>query len=147
MSLSKLRIFLQVIAIAHIAGGILLPFIVNTQLFSTYNALVSQALGFETTGKNVEINFLIGLFGPTIASWGVLFLYVVTNVFKNPDKRGWWTIFASCILWAPYDSLLSIQKGIYINGLINLLSALVILIPLFMARKYFFHPSDFQSDA
>jgi len=138
---------LQVIAIAHIAGGILLPFIVNTQLFSTYNALVSQALGFETTEKNTEINFLIGLFGPTIASWGVLFLYVVNNAFKNLDKRGWWAILASCILWAPYDSLLSIQQGIYINGLINLFSALIILIPLFMARKYFFHSSDFQSDA
>jgi hypothetical protein len=138
---------LQMIAIVHIVGGILLPLLVNTQLFSTYNALVNQALGFETTGKNVEINFLIGLFGPTIASWGVLFLYVVNTAFKNLDKRGWWAIFASCILWAPYDSLLSIEQGIYINGLINLFSALIILIPLFMARKYFFHPSVFNSDA
>ena len=147
MSLPKFRIFLQLIAIAHIVGGILLPFLVNTQLFSTYNALVNQALGFETTGKNSDINFLIGLFGPTIASWGVLFLYVVTAAFKNLDKRGWWAIFASCILWAPYDSMLSIQRGIYINALINLISALMILIPLFMARKYFFHTSNFQSDA
>jgi len=145
MSLSKFRIFLQLIAIAHIAGGILLPFLVNTQIFSTYNALVNQALGLETSGRNAEINFLVGLFGPTIASWGALFLYVVNTAFKNLDKRGWWAIFASCILWAPYDSLLSIQKGIYINGLINLISALIILIPLFMARKYFFHPSEFPS--
>ncbi len=143
MSLPKFRIFLQLIAIAHIVGGILLPFLVNTQLFSTYNALVNQALGFEMTGKSTDINFLIGLFGPTIASWGVLFLYVVTIAFKNLDKRGWWAIFASCILWAPYDSMLSIQRGIYINALINLISALAILIPLFMARKYFFHPSNF----
>jgi hypothetical protein len=147
MSLSRFRIFLQLIAIIHIAGGIFLPFLVNTQLFSTYNTLLNQALGFESTGKNAEINFLLGLFGPTIASWGVLFFYVVTNAFNNPDKRGWWAIFVSCILWAPYDSLLSIQKGIYINALINLFSALMILIPLFMARKYFFHPADFHSDA
>jgi hypothetical protein len=146
MSLSKFRIFLQLIAIGHITGGILLPFLVNTQLFSTYNTLVNQALGFETTGKNADINFLIGLFGPTIASWGALFLYVVNTAFKNLDKGGWWTIFASCIVWAPYDSLLSIQKGIYINGLINLFSALMILIPLFMARKYFFPPADLPSD-
>jgi len=147
MSLPKFRIFLQLIAIAHIVGGILLPFLVNTPLFSTYNALVNQALGFETTGKSTDINFLIGLFGPTIASWGVLFLYVVTTAFKNLDRRGWWAIFACCILWAPYDSILSIQRGIYVNALINLISALMILIPLFMARKYFFHPSNFQSDA
>src|SRR5687767_644399 len=102
MFLSKIRLFLQLIAIVHIVGGILLPFLVNTQLFSTYNTLVNQALGFAPTGKNAEINFLIGLFGPTIASWGVLFLYVVNYAFKDLDKRGWWAIFASCILWAPY---------------------------------------------
>jgi hypothetical protein len=147
MSPSSFRIFLQLIALAHIAGGILLPFLVNTQLFSTYTTQVNQALGFETTGKIAEINFLIGLFGPTIASWGVLFLYVVTTAFKNPDKRGWWTIFVCCILWAPYDSILSIQREIYINALINLISALTILIPLFMAKKYFFHSSNSQFHA
>jgi hypothetical protein len=144
MSLSNLRKFLQLIAIAHIAGGILLPFLVNTQLFSTYNTIVHQALGLETTGKTIEINFLIGLFGPTIASWGVLFLYVVTTAFRNPDRRGWWTIFACCILWAPYDSILSIQREIYVNAFINLVSALTILIPLFMAKKYFFQASNSQ---
>jgi len=125
------------IAIAHIVGGILLPFLVNTTLFATYNSLLYQALGFEASGQNAEINFLIGLFGPTIASWGVLFLYVVSTAFKNPDKKGWWAIFLCCLAWAPYDSLLSIQKGIYINALINLISALAILIPLFMARNHF----------
>ena len=137
MSLPKIKIFLQMIAIAHIVGGILLPFLVNTPLFATYNSLLYQALGFEAAGQNAEINFLIGLFGPTIASWGVLFLYVVSTAFKNPDKKGWWAIFLCCLAWAPYDSLLSIQKGIYINALINLISALAILIPLFMARNHF----------
>jgi len=137
MSLPKIKIFLQMIAIAHIVGGILLPFLVNTTLFATYNSLLYQALGFEASGQNAEINFLIGLFGPTIASWGVLFLYVVSTAFKNPDKKGWWAIFLCCLAWAPYDSLLSIQKGIYINALINLISALANLIPLFMARKHF----------
>jgi len=137
MSLTKIKIFLQMIAIVHIVGGMLLPFLVNTTLFATYNSLLYQALGFEASGQNAEINFLIGLFGPTIASWGVLFLYVVSTAFKNPDKKGWWAIFLCCVAWAPYDSLLSIQKGIYINALINLISALAILIPLFMARNHF----------
>jgi hypothetical protein len=145
MLIQKTKIFLQLIAIAHIIGGILLPFLVNTALFQTYNILVYQSLGFDTTRANPEINFLIGLFGPTIASWGVLFLYVVTSAFKNRDQKGWWAIFLCCLAWAPYDSLLSIQKGIYINALINLISALAILIPLFMARKYFFHSEKSQS--
>lgn len=142
MFLQRLKIFLQLIAVTHIIVGILLPFLVNSALFATYNSLLYEALGFDTTSRHAEINFLIGLFGPTIASWGVLFLYVVTTAFKHPEKKGWWTIFLCCLLWAPYDSLLSIQKGIYVNALINLISSLAILIPLFMARKYFFEAEN-----
>jgi hypothetical protein len=142
MFLQRLKIFLQLIAVTHIIVGILLPFLVNSALFATYNSLLYEALGFDTTSRHAEINFLIGLFGPTIASWGVLFLYVVMTAFKHPEKKGWWTIFLCCLLWAPYDSLLSIQKGIYVNALINLISSLAILIPLFMARKYFFEAEN-----
>lgn len=142
MFLQRIKIFLQLIAIAHIVVGILLPFLVNSALFATYNSMLYEALGFDTTSRHAEINFLIGLFGPTIASWGILFLYVVATAFKHPEKKGWWTIFLCCLLWAPYDSLLSIQKGIYVNALINLVSSLTILIPLFMARKYFFETEN-----
>lgn len=146
MVLQRIKIFLQLIAIAHITGGLLLPFLVSTPLFAAYNSLLYEALGFDTTGQNTEVNFLIGLFGPTIASWGVLFLYVVSTAFKKPDKKGWWAIFLCCVAWAPYDSLLSIQKGIYINALINLVSSLAILIPLFIARKYFFNIKSQSAD-
>jgi hypothetical protein len=146
MLIQKTKVFLQLIAIIHIVGGILLPFLVNTSLFEAYNTLVYQALGFDTTRANSEINFLVGLFGPTIASWGVLFFYIVTSAFKRLDQKGWWAIFLCCLAWAPYDSLLSIQKGIYINALINLVSALAILTPLFVVRKYFFDPEKSQSD-
>ena len=138
MILSRIKVFLQLIAVAHILGGIALPFLVNTSLFATYNELLYQALGFESNVRNPNVNFLVGLFGPTIASWGVLFLYVVTSGFRNPNKDAWWAIFFSCMAWAPYDSLLSVQQGIYINALINFISALAILIPLFLARKHFF---------
>jgi len=142
MNLSKVKYFLQLIAIAHIVGGVSLPFLVNTPIFATYNSRLYLALGFESTVQNPNINFLIGLFGPTIASWGVLFLYVVTTAFRDPDKGGWWAIFFSCMVWAPYDSLLSIQQGIPINALINLVSASAILIPLFITRKYFFQSEN-----
>ena len=142
--MQRSKIFLQLISIAHIIGGILLPFLVNTPLFESYNTLVYKALGVNAARTNPEINFLIGLFGPTISSWGVLFFYVVTSAFRDPHPKGWWTIFFCCLAWAPYDSLLSIQKGIYINALINLVSALAILTPLFIVRKHFFYAEKSQ---
>jgi hypothetical protein len=141
MILSRLKIFLQLVAIAHILGGIFLPLLVNSPLFATYNTLLYQALGAETTVQNSAINFLMGLFGPTIASWGVLFLYVVSTAFKNPDPKGWWVIFLSCIVWALRQPVVH-SAEIPINAFINLVSAFAILIPLFMARKHFFQSEN-----
>jgi hypothetical protein len=142
ISPSRVKTFLQLVAVVHIFAGLLLPFLVWTPLFKDYNAGLYQTLGLGPAAENPGINFLIGLFGPTIASWGVLFLYVITIAFKRPDKPGWWAIFFCCLVWAPYDSLLSIQHGIPINAVINLISALTILVPLFMARKYFFESNN-----
>ena len=142
MNLRRVKLFLQLVAIAHVFGGLLLPILVNTPLFATYNTAVYEALGVEGTGQDSNINFLHGLFGPTIASWGILFFYVVTTAFSKPDPMGWWTILLACLAWAPLDSFLSIQKGIYINGLIDLVVFCMILVPLFMARKHFFLPQS-----
>jgi len=60
MTLIRIKIFLQLIAIAHILGGISLPFLVSTPLFASYNTLLYQALGFESTTQNSNINFLVG---------------------------------------------------------------------------------------
>jgi hypothetical protein len=140
MNLSRIKLFLQLVAIAHVIGGLFLPILVNTSLFAAYNTSVYEALEVEGTGQNSNINFLHGLFGPTIASWGILFFYVVTTTFAKPDKKGWWTILLACLAWAPLDCFLSIQKGIYLNGLIDLVVFVLILGPLFMARKHFFSP-------
>ena len=138
IKLGQVKLFLQLIAIAHILGGFLLPILVDTFVFDTYNEIVFRALEVEGTGQHSNITFLHGLFGPTIASWGILFLYVVTTTFEKPDKRGWWTILFACLAWAPLDGFLSMQKGIYINGLIDLVVFVAILTPLFIARKHFF---------
>lgn len=138
LKLAHVKIYLQLLAGAHILGGFLLPILVDTFVFDTYNEIIFRALGVEGTGQKSNLIFLHGILGPTIASWGILFLYAVTTAFEKPDKRGWWTILFACLAWAPLDGFLSMQKGIYINGLIDLVVLVAILGPLFMTRKHFF---------
>jgi hypothetical protein len=145
MYIQRIKVFLQLFAVGHIGLGLLLPYLVNTPLFENYNINLYRVLGFETITPHPQINFLLGLFGPTIASWGVLFLCVANNAFSNPDKKNWWYMLLACLAWAPYDSYLSIMQGIYINALINLVSALCILIPLFMVKGYFFRQKEITS--
>jgi len=132
---------LQAIAVCHIIGGLVLPWVVHSTLFQQYNIQLSIAfhnsnsVGFKNQGE-----FLTGLFGPSIASWGILFAYVINISFRNRDRRGWWTMITACLTWATYDSFLSIWNGIYINAILNSFIAMAIIIPLLIVKQYFLKP-------
>ena len=128
------RRFLQLYALLHVAGGLLLPWLVQTALFDPYFATASAALHLPDT---TSLRFLSGLIGPTIASWGLLFFLLVQQAFAHPSRRLWWGMVLAALLWAPYDSLLSWQQGISANVLLNLISLAALLIPLLCVRRHF----------
>ena len=142
MLIQRVRTFLQLVAIAHIVGGLLLPFVINTQLFEVYNAGLYAAIRAGSADAQSQARFFIGLFGPTIASWGILFWYVLTTSFKAPSARSWWVMVLAVIVWAPYDSLLSLWHGIQANAWVDLAVTAVILIPLLLVKKHFFDPNS-----
>jgi hypothetical protein len=80
----------------------------------------------------------MAIFGPTIASWGVLFLYAVNSAFSRPSPQAWWFMFTACLVWAPYDSIFSLQHGIYLNAIFNAVALVLIMTPLLLLRKHFF---------
>ena len=131
--------FLQTIALAHIVVGAALPWLVETAIFNNYHAQLRQV--FDATGDNAEqqARFLMGIFGPTIVSWGILFLYAVNSGFSRPTPQAWWFMLAACLAWAPFDSILSLQQGMSLNAIINAIAFPAIVLPLLLAKKHF-HP-------
>ena len=140
---------LQTIAIAHIVGGFCFPWIVQSELFSAYHEHLQRAFNVnaENYGENYAKNnganaaqqatFLMAIFGPTIASWGILFLFAVNSGFARPTPQAWWFMFAACVAWAPYDSIFSLQHGVYLNAIINGIAFPVIVGPLLLVKKHF----------
>ncbi len=128
---------LQLIAILHIIGGVMLPWLVQTSLADEYVLSIMQNFQVNESGADTVVRFLIGILGPTIASWGVLLLYVVNSAFRQPTFAAWWTIVIACLIWAPYDSWLSIQHGIYLNAIFNGIVFCSIIIVMLMVRKCF----------
>ena len=57
--------------------------------------------------------FLISVFGPTVASWGVLFFALARTYFRNPTTSLWWVLVLSIAVWAPIDSALCVYYGLY----------------------------------
>lgn len=132
-------------AFAHVAGGLLLPWLVDTVLFTHYNNILATAFGVQEAAAQRQAIFLTGLMGPTIASWGLLFALVVQQSFAQPTKLGWWGMVLAGLLWAPYDSFLSWQQGIHPNILINAVSLLALLLPLWLVRHNFLQPQPSAS--
>lgn len=131
------KIFLQLYALAHIIGGLLLPWLVDSALFTEYNRALAEAFSLGDAASRAQASFLTGLMGPTIASWGLLFFFLLDYAFDHPDSRIWWGLVLAGLLWAPYDSFLSWQQGIYLNVLMNGLSLLALLVPLWLVRHNF----------
>ena len=133
------RRWLQFIAVLHILGGLTLPMVVHTRILDLYNSFntgLFQAIHPGLTAPR-QSAFDLGLFGPTIASWGVLFLFCVTALFDLRSPGAWWTLFLAVMAWAPYDALLSWQAGFYANVVLDAGVLLSILIPLLHVRSRF----------
>jgi hypothetical protein len=126
-------------AFGHILGGLLLPWLVDTPVFAHYNNTVATTFHTQDASARAQANYLSGLMGPTIASWGLLFALTVQQAFSQPTRIAWWGMVVAGLLWAPYDSWLAWRQGIYINTFINSASLLFLLIPLWMVRHNFLH--------
>jgi hypothetical protein len=133
---------LQLLAIGHIFAGLALfalffmPFLHTEFLSLIY-------IGNQTeldTHNNSQLPFWICIFGPTLASWGVLLLALIKRYFAQPDRSLWWYFIAALCVWAPLDSLLCLMNGLYIGALLNALVLSAFLILWFRVRALAWNP-------
>lgn len=126
--------WLKGIALIHISGGILLPIMVFTPIAGSYFDHLLQAF---PQGDLTSMKFLIGVFGPTVASWGLLFYYSVGKAFQSRTSKDWWFMVFAILVWVVLDTTYSlnfdISSHLYINGTITLL----LLIPLLLHKSQF----------
>jgi hypothetical protein len=122
---------LLTLALAHVvAGGLLalLPFAPSVHI-----KLVGAIFGEGKASE--EVMFLVSVFGPTVASWGVLFFALVKSFFRNPTSGSWWALVLSIAVWAPLDSALCIYYGLYSAVALNAAIAAAFLGLLFSVRS------------
>ncbi|MRX27550.1 hypothetical protein [Kangiella sp. HZ709] len=126
--------WLKALSIIHIVGGLLLPILVFSHWSDSYFAQIAQ----QFPDSNPEsLRFLIGIFGPTLASWGLLFYFAVSKAFESLKQKDWWFLVAAILIWGVLDTSYSlyfnIQAHLYLNGFV----ILSLLLPLMFTRKYF----------
>lgn len=78
--------------------------------------------------------WIVALFGPTVASWGVLMAYLVRAGMHTNDPWPWNALLLSLLVWAPADMAISLMRNFSLHVIIDLVSVLIIAIPTLMVR-------------
>jgi len=134
MSISLARRWLQTLAVIHIIGGLLLPVMVYTSLATPYFTHLQSAF----PDSNPEsLRFLIGVFGPTVASWGLLFFYAIGKAFESRTRKDWWFLVSAVLIWSVIDTAFSIANNVFAHFYLNGAVLALLLIPLLLTNKHF----------
>ena len=112
----------------HIVAGLLLFL---TAFLPGVQDYLANAVGL--TDNNYSA-FLFAVFGPTVASWGVLFTVVVRQFIEYPSRRLWNAMVFAVIIWAPLDTALCLYYGVYGGVAVNALVAVLLLALLFNVK-------------
>lgn len=123
------KIILYLMAYLHILGGVLLPFFVQ---FEWASRLIRDSL--SNTPAQQGAVFWVGVFGPTIASWGVLFLCLLNIYFAQVSVRVWRHLIVAVLLWGVVDTSYCLLSGVPQALLSNIPAIIFLLLPLWLVR-------------
>ena len=118
------------LALAHVLAGLLLT---GLPLVPSFHQRLAAAI-FDEGQVTKEVLFLIAVYGPTVASWGVLFFALVKAYLRNPAIGTWRALVLSVLVWAVLDSSLCIHYGLHFAIALNVLIAGTLLVLVFAVR-------------
>lgn len=124
--------WLYLAAIGHFVVGLLMTWLGDSILFSSYNqiALENFILVDNPSAKELHIWWL-AIFGATLQAFSVLLVALIYfgNQYKN--NHVWLLIIIiAIVIWAPQDIYFSAIKHIWINVWVDLAAAITLLPPL-----------------
>lgn len=124
--------WLQAIGAGHIVLGVALALGGQTALLAPYFDTFLEQFGLplgDAAARSMAQS-LIQLFGPTVASWGLLFCGLIYLYRQRGEACSKWLIFAAL----PLDCLLSARHGLYLQVYLNLCVGLLIALPLVLLK-------------
>ena len=128
---------LKFIGPVHIVGGITLALL--SLIPPLREPLISTI--FDTEVSIEPTIFLVGVLGPTIASWGVLFTALARHYIERPSPQTWWFLFSSIAVWIPLDTLLCWYYGVYSGVWVNVAVSVVLIFLLIRVRHMAYNKS------
>lgn len=141
---NKLFIFWQrwlvVVSIVILVFGLLMTFTSGTPFFNIFHRWIDPAFWAGQTPDASARNFqawVYGVWGTTLAGWGVLLTYIAVIPFKKREKWAWNCMAAGILTWFLLDTGLSLIHGVNFNVAVNCMILILAGLPLVFTRKLF----------
>ena len=124
--------WLLLMGAGHVLLGIVLAFAAHLPLTQGYFDYLYAARGLPLPSpeQQVPLRTLVGLFGPTVASWGLLFCALLVIYRRHGLGLIKPVLIAALLLWSLLDSAFSIAFGFTLHAYLNGAAALAMGIPL-----------------
>lgn len=128
--------WLLLVGLGHVALGIALAFAAHLPLTQAYfdYLYASVAATPPSTEYQDLLRTMVGLFGPTVASWGLLFCALVVLYRQHGHRQIKPALFAALLIWCVLDSGVSAYFGLTLHIYLNLTTALSIALPLWLLQ-------------
>ncbi|MET1077991.1 MAG: TIGR01777 family oxidoreductase [Pseudomonas sp.] len=126
--------WLLLIGLGHVALGVVLAFTAQLPIAMPYFQYLYASVGAGQAASPEQhsvVTTLVRLFGPTVASWGLLFSLLVHLYRQHGHALIKPTLFAALLVWCLLDSGISTYYGILAHAYLNMAAALAIAVPLY----------------
>ncbi|HSC82556.1 MAG TPA: hypothetical protein VLC30_02965 [Pseudomonas sp.] len=128
--------WLMLIGLGHVALGVVLACTAQLPLADAYFRYLYASFAVDSVSAHYHslLTTMVRLFGPTVASWGLLFTLLVHLYRQHGHAMIKPALFAALLLWCVLDSGISLYFGILAHAYLNTAAALAIAIPLLALR-------------
>lgn len=124
MNPDRLDRWLGFVAIAHVIAGLALPFVLlRTGWLDAWLPLADR-----------DARTAFALFGPTVASWGLLMLFLVQHGLRRNQAWAANALIAGILVWAPLDAAICYAYGWMHAVALDAVASAAILIPALWRR-------------
>ena len=134
---NSLVYWLYFVALSHIVLGLILPLLAYSEFSLFYHYELANTFWHTEEIPEPALEFqrwIIALFGPTVASWGILMFWLVKEAHTKQQHHPFNALLLSILAWASLDMAISSIHDFYYHYLLDSIAFLAILIPALLLR-------------
>jgi hypothetical protein len=117
-----------------------MAFFSGTPLFESINRQIDPAFWgtsvVDTSAREFQ-KWAYGVWGATIAGWGIFLAFLAQYPFGRKEKWAWNYLVIGLLVWFVLDTSISISYKVYINAVFNTALFILAILPVVFTRKNF----------